>query len=282
MAYTSTVKYFTDPVLFADGFYRFDVDRRKRHKIDADNPIYGRGDKVFCQRGYMYPSPPVFMGQLKPAIPIEPVYALRLLLKQPGSEFVVPKSLLFLDEFIRNSSAYQAQFFPNFDERFVYITVRSGPMISNREDMFHADGYQGTAIARHIPEQNYLWANSYPTLFSLQPYFVENLDAGKHNIHEYFDAATDRKNLYEGLEGGIYLIDPMHVHARRAIPEGTIRSVARITYSPVEFRDDTSTVNPELPRGPYNRDDPRNHLWHYAEQNPELKFGLKRVDMERP
>ncbi len=278
MAYTSTVAYFTDPNLMSEGFFRFDVDQRQRQKIDADNPIYARGGQVFNQRGYMFPAPPVYMGQSEIKPPEDPVFALRLLIKQPGSSFVVPNTLKFLEEFIRDCSAYQAQFFPVFEERFVYITVRSGPMMPNKEDVFHVDGFQGISVPRHIPEQNYLWASSHPTLFSLQPYFVENLDPGKHNVHDYFDKATDRRMVYEGLSKGIYLIDPMHVHARRPLNVGTVRTVVRLTYSPVEIRDDTNTPNPELPRGPYNRNDPRNHLWGYAERNPELKFGLMRME----
>lgn len=274
MGYTDTVQYFADDALFAGERVEFGLPQTDRLQIDPESPVYARAGRDFSQREYLYPAPPVFLGVHELAPPGD-LYALRLLIKQPGSSFIVPEKLAYLKEFIIGCATYQRAFFPAFEERFVYLTARCGEVRTNRDDEFHVDGFQGTSVPRHIPEQNYLWVDVYPTLFAIQPFFVEDLDASKHNFHTFFNARTERNFLFSGVERGLYLIDPYHVHARPAVPAGTRRSVLRLTFSPVEIRDDSNTVNPWLPRGPYQRVDVRNHLWEYPGQSPELKFGLQ-------
>lgn len=281
MVYTSTVPYFTDDSLFAHGMYRFadtGAALAETHAcIAPENPMYTRAHTVFSQRYYAYPAPPVFMGVSDIAVPEEPVYALRLLIRLPGSDFCVPERLRFLDGFIRRMSAYQAAYFPAYEDRFVYATVRSGPVRTSRDDEFHGDGFQGISVPRHIPEQNYLWACSHPTLFSLQPYFIEHLDPAVHNIHTRLHRDTDMRNVYVGQEKGVYLIDPYHVHARQKLAAGLSRCVVRLTFSPVEIRDDSNTVNPLLPRGPYNRKDIRDALVDCTDAAPWNDIGLTPV-----
>jgi hypothetical protein len=278
MVYTSTVKYIRDEGIFADGLDEsFSVVLGQAvAKIDPENPTYNRGCRDFSQSEYKFPAPPVFLGTFDVQPPEGNIYALRLLLKQPGSGYVLPRRLSFLKEYIRYCATYQASYFPAYDERFVYLTLRSGEVLSNRDDEFHADGFQGISVPRHIPEQNYLWTDSYPTLFSMQPYFVEDLDPALHNFHSYFDNHTYRRNLYSGVERGLYIVDPFHIHARQKVLQTTRRTLIRLTFSPVEIRDDTNTVNPWLPRGPYNREDIRNILSAYDGGDTAAPLGLRR------
>lgn len=278
MTYTSTVRYIKDPDLFNGGKIEFTPLSTPRQQVDPESPVYARAARDFTQAEYKYPAPPVFLGTFDITPPAYSVYALRLLISGPGSgDYVIPARVAFLKEYISSCAAYQAQFFPDYLGRFVYLTVRSGEVLSNRDDEFHVDGFQGISIPRHIPEQNYLWVSSHPTLFSLQPYFVEQLDPAKHNFHSYFEAHTGKRNLYKGVEKGVYIVDPYHVHARPKLPEGVKRTAIRLTFSPVEIRDDSNTVNPWLPRGPYNRDDIRNTLVSYDGAPTEESSGLSKT-----
>jgi hypothetical protein len=200
-----------------------------------------------------------------------------LLIKEPGSNFILPKKLRFLQNEIKNSAAYQRLHFPEFENRFLYLTVRSGPVMSSHDDELHVDGFQGISVPRHIPEQNYLWTSSAPPLFSMQPYFVEGLDSGKHNIHMHFQKVTNQSMLMAGVAKGAYIIDPYHVHARPKVPDGTPRSMYRLCFSPVEICDDTNTVNIFLPRGPYDREDIRDRLVAYDGPTSDIANGLRPV-----
>lgn len=273
--YTDTITYYQAPGLFDDGKLEFNVDGAPPAKAAPGSPVYARAREVFNQAGYMYPAPPVYLGQMDIEFPAETQYVLRLLIKEPGSAFVVPKKLGGLADFIKASARYQKAHFPDFEDRFAYLTVRSGEVKSKNDDVLHVDGFQGISVPRHIPEQNYIWASSHPAIYSMQPYFVEDIDPGQHNIHKYFEKNTPPQALYSGMEKGVYIIDPYHVHMRPPVPEGTRRSMVRLDFSPVEIRDDTCMVNIWLPRGPYNRDDIRNRLTEYEGPSSAAACGLR-------
>ena len=269
MSYTSTIKYIVPEGLYDEGVVRFDASEGEAQtRITPRNPMYSRAHEDFNHEAYMYPAPPVYLGQRDLDVPEEDLYLLRFLVKQPGSVFTIPQKIQFLQGLIEECAKYQQANFPDYEDRFVYLTVRSGELKSVNEDQFHVDGFQGISVPRHIPEQNYIWANCHPTLMALQPYFMEQLDPAVHNMHDFFDEKTSMDNVYGGFEKGLYIIDPYHVHARPSIPDGTLRSFFRLCFSPVEIRDDTNTVNEHLPRGPYNREDIRNSLVSYGE-DPE-------------
>ncbi|MCD8562894.1 MAG: hypothetical protein LRY54_02320 [Alphaproteobacteria bacterium] len=267
MSYTTKIKYYKDDSVFEDGPSHFSGDGQAASKVQPRSPVYSRASEVFNQETYMYPAPALYLGQHDLDVPEAEIYLLRFLIKAPGTEFVIPAKIAFLQALIEQCAAYQKAYFPDYEDRFAYLTVRSGALKSVNEDAFHVDGFQGISVPRHIPEQNYIWANSHPTLFSLQPYFVEPLDPAQHNFHDYFNAHTNKDAAYAINAKGVYIMDPYHVHARPDIPEGTRRCFVRLCFSPVEIRDDTNTVNPWLVRGPYNREDIRNRLSAY--QTPE-------------
>lgn len=260
MSYTGNITYYDAADIFNDGVLRFNASDRATATYAPENPIYTRAHDIFNQAAYNQASYPVFMGQRDITFPEQEIYLLRFLIKMPGSDYLIPQKLAFIQDVIAEVAQYQQHNFPNYEERFVYLTVRSGPLKSVNEDEFHADGFQGISIPRHIPEQNYIWADCYPTVFAAQPYNVEDLNPEIHNFHSYFNACTDPAHTYRAEERGLYIIDPYHVHARPTIPAGIQRSFFRLCFSPVEIRDDTNTPNPHLQRGPYNRDDIRNRL----------------------
>ncbi len=168
--YTGKITYYEDNTLFDAPEVRFSLQENEgmsRDKVTPNSPVYRRARECFNQEEYMYPAPPLYLGGKDIQTTEHESYLLRLLIKQPGSDFVLPQKIGYLKDFIQDCSAYQRTHFPEFENRFVYITVRSGPLKSTKEDEFHTDGFQGISVPRHIPEQNYVWVDNNPTLFSM-------------------------------------------------------------------------------------------------------------------
>jgi hypothetical protein len=277
MKYTDRIKYISPPTFSGEMCMTPKIP--ERIKIDADNPIYDRAAKTFSQRGYLYPSPPVFLGEQDVSIPDDDVFVLRMPFKVPGSAFCLPVELSWAASFVWSCVAYQ-KLFPEWESRFFYLTIRSGEVSSQQDDTFHVDGFQGVLVPRHLPEQIYLWTDRDPTHWAIQPFFCEDLDPAKHNIHNFFDQQTNRQNLYCGVPKGVYCFDPYHVHARPVLGAGLQpgrRTVLRVSSIPIEIRDDTNTQNPAITMPIYDKADPRNNFWNYPVSNPEIKFGLNRV-----
>ena len=275
MTFTTSIKYYEAPDLFDGKAVVFYPPESRHAAVTPESPVYARAKTDFNQSGYMYPAPPLYLGQKEVQFPDNEIYVLRLLVKEPNSPFVLPEKLGFMKNILKDSAAYQKSNFPDFDNRFVYLTVRSGNVKSQRDDEMHVDGFQGISVPRHIPEQNYIWADSNPTHVSLQPYFVEAVDPAKHNIHTYFEKATHPANVMQGVEKGLYVIDPYHVHARPRVESGIRRAFFRICYSPVEIRDDTCMRNPFFNRGPYGRKDIRDVLTDFDGLPSNATYGLR-------
>jgi hypothetical protein len=263
MSYTNTITYYPVEKSIFDKVLRFPaVAEMQPQKVAPASPVYERATRDFDHEGFHYPAPPVYLGQVDMTPPPEQ-YVLRLLVKAPGTDIFLPMAMAWMLPLLHQSIDYQRAHFPDFDNRFIYITVRSGIVKSQRDDEFHVDGFQGTSVPRHIPEQNYIWSNCHPTEFVLQPFFIDELDPAVHNVHSYLDRMTNPDNIVEVRGNGAYIMDPYHVHRRPQIPAGTERAFIRICYSPVEIKDDTNTFNPWIPMGPYNRGDVRNKLIDY-------------------
>jgi hypothetical protein len=260
--YTSTISYFESPHIKWQEPLRFSAaDDSSFQAPEAGNLVVKRAKDIFTQAAYKYTAPALSLGKVDMKPPQgQELFVLRLLIKKPDTEFVMPEELGFLKDFVAETACYQATHFPDYADRFVYMTLRSGLVRSSNDDSFHADGFQGISVPRHIPEQNYIWMDRDPTLFAVQPYFVEHLDPARHDFHEYFNRCTDMANVQQAKAGEAYIMDPYHIHARPVLSADTWRSFVRICYSPVEIRDDTNTPNKWLPMGPYNREDIRNRL----------------------
>jgi len=64
----------------------------------------------------------------------------------------------------------------------------------------------------------------------------------------------------QSTDRSIYLIDPFHVHRKPESRKDGRRFFVRLTFSPIEIRDDSNTINPMIKLGPYNRSDVRDYL----------------------
>lgn len=147
--------------------------------------------------------------------------------------------------------------------QFVYITVRSGPVVSVTDDLWHVDGF--SMRVPHPPEQNYIWSNCHGTEWLDQEFVLpSDFDPMRHNIHQYFQDRARPENIRVLEPHVLYGIDPYVVHRRPQVPAGVFRTFFRISFVPIEIEDDTCTVNPYLPREkPYARKDIRERLARY-------------------
>lgn len=176
--------------------------------------------------------------------PYDEQYILRMPIKINGSELKVPYELNWLMPLIEAANFYQTEKL-KVHHNFCYVTVRHGLVKSVTDDEWHVDGFS-TRIT-HIPEQNYIWSNCYPTEYVLLPIkFPSDFDPLKHNIHKYIQKQIAKKKPEVKLlsEFNMLCLDPYVIHRRPPnIPEGTIRTFIRISFVPIEIRDDNNTKN---------------------------------------
>lgn len=205
---------------------------------------------------------------------VERQYILRMLIKRPGSNFEIPSELEWLRETIMKCANLQEENGISYNNDFIYVTVRHGIVTSKTDDLWHVDGF--SVRKPHRPEQNYIWTNCYPTEGWTGTCFLpQTFNPLKHNLHRYFQSYEERYQQMYGekytpieldgtskilTSGHLWLIDPFVVHRRPKIPENTFRTFFRVTFAPIEIKDDACTPNPLLPTRKYNNTDFRDSL----------------------
>lgn len=192
----------------------------------------------------------------------EDQYILRMMIKSPETvdSYLIPDKLQWLAETIKRVSRVQEGSFRS--QPYVYVTVRSGVVRSETDDEWHVDGF--SMRVPHVPEQNYIWSNCYPTEVLDQQFVIpEDFNPLKHNIHTFFQDRAEQKNIKALKEKHVAIIDPYIVHRRPKVPVGTKRCFFRISFVPIEIEDDTCTPNPLMQKKVYNRTDIRKTLVRY-------------------
>lgn len=231
-----------------------------------DSHLLRRANNIFHHKFYENPCPPEPLKTIKYFVPQKETYVLRLLIKAPGTEVKLPVEIDWVAPFVSDCLFYE-KLFPNYQNRFWYLTVRNGPSEScgKEAETFHVDGFQGAKLPRHIPQQSIIWTDKYPTQWSIQPYFLRALDKHKHNIHFAFNKLAHKDFIFTGIENTLYMFDPYCVHRKDSNAVG-FRTVLRMTISPVLVEDDTNTANPALVVRKFHNKDPRNHLTECDEE----------------
>lgn len=242
-----------------------------RLQIDPNHPSYHDHDKIFSQEKFKYPYLPLYLGEYQFNYDLKntDINVLRLLIRQNSSllNIELPKEIEFAEDFIIKQINYHWNFYPENRNCFIYLTIRcctAQTCYYDNAKSWHIDGFQGTKLTRHIPEQQIFWSNVNPTEFLLQPFFIDGLDPSKHNIHGYFQNNANDDLIYKGIEQGVYLINPYNIH--RASKDNYLgnRIFVRLTFSPVVIDDPTNTLNPNLNlRKAEQREEIRDHLWNY-------------------
>jgi len=192
-------------------------------------------------------------------VPAERQYILRMALRFDGSGIMIPPELEWMRSTIEKCYEHQKTYF--IDHPFVYLTIRSGEVTSKTDDIWHVDGF--SMRYPHVPEQNYIWSNEYPTQISNTCVELpSDFDAMKHNLHNYFDAHQD-DNFVTAKANHIYVIDPYVVHRRDPASTGKVRTFFRLSFVPIAIESDENTQNPLLPVKKWNRPDIRDVLINY-------------------
>lgn len=187
---------------------------------------------------------------------------LRMMVRNPQTNgWQIPPELDWLASTILKCN--KAQELHGIHNPFVYITVRHGPVVSQTDDLWHVDGF--SMRVPHPPEQNYIWSNCFGTETLLQEINLpSDFDAGKHNIHQYFQDHANNQMMYTLRPMTLYVIDPYVIHRRPNLLPSINRTFFRISFVPIEIEDDTCTINPLIPRRrPYGRKDIRLTLTRY-------------------
>ena len=200
----------------------------------------------------------------------ERLYILRMMVKRLHDEFQIPDELLPFKEMITFAHKYQ-KFFVGIEQPFCYVTIRHGVVTSENDDEWHADGFS-TKIT-HLPEQNYIWSNIHPTEYVEKKFkFPADFNPLIHNVHKFFQNRIKKSDIKTAEAKTMYGMGPYIVHRRPYIPQGTIRTFVRISFTPIEIVDSNNTQNPLLPTLPVERDGVkiRESLLDYDIENAKL------------
>ena len=188
-------------------------------------------------------------------------YVLRMLVMSPESGGLrMPPELQWLRSTLELCTYMQSEI--GVRHPYIYVTVRSGIVRSVADDEWHVDGF--SMRVPHVPEQNYVWADSFPTEVLDQQFVIpDDFDPLKHNIHQFFQDRADESRVRVLAPQHLHLIDPYIVHRRPAVVVGTRRTFFRISFVPIQIEDDTNTANPLLPVPVFGRTDVRKTLSRY-------------------
>lgn len=193
------------------------------------------------------------VGPHKINCPHDSQYILRMLVKRAYTDFLLPDELHWIKTLLDEVYKYQTEVL-NVHHLYCYITVRHGNVITKTDDQWHVDGFS-TKIT-HIPEQNYIISNAYPTEYVERSFnFPNDFDPMKHNVHQFFEDHIVSEDVKLAQPNTIYCIDPYVAHRRPSdIPDDFLRTFVRISFTPIEIMDDNNTENPLLKVEKYNRD----------------------------
>src|SRR5574343_233999 len=177
----------------------------KRLCIDPTHPSYSAHSQVFSHDGFKYPYLPLYLGKYDIDVSKVNVNVLRMLIRMNNRRlnFGIPKELEALSEFVETQANYHRQYYPSNADCYIYITVRRterGDCYYANSQSWHVDGFQGARVNRHLPEQDIVWSNVNPTEFLLQPFYLDGLDASKHDVNHYFATNADDNMAYRSEE----------------------------------------------------------------------------------
>lgn len=218
----------------------------------AGNPIWSRMHQVFDLEHFLYAAPPVDLGEL--ALCTESLEGLRILrcpVKKAGScQLVVPSEAQELLPLIRHCLETELHANPRFEDFWCHLSFERTwvePGTTQRVAGWHADGFQGVRVPPHQVEHSYIWCDTQPTEFCLQPFFVQHLDRARHSAVDAFERQAKEDNVLRALPLHLYLIDPYVVHRSPCLTKAGWRSFFRLTFTETELEDANNTRNLSLP-----------------------------------
>lgn len=190
------------------------------------------------------------IGVMRLKAPKERQYVLRMLIKRPNTDIMLPPQLEWLRGFV--NACVRRQEFLGIRQPFMYITVRNGIVDSETDDEWHIDGFS-TRIT-HLPEQNYVWSNYMGTEYVQRAFdFPIDFDPLKHNVNKYIAKQIQDNEVYTMENDVVYALDPYIPHRRPPQTKGVERCFLRLSFTPIEIEDVNNTYNILLPTD-YKRD----------------------------
>ena len=192
------------------------------------------------------------VGKHELVCPHDDQYILRMLIKKAYGDVMLPDELEWIRPMVEQVLHYQTNVL-GVNHMYLYATVRHGIVRSQTDDVWHVDGFS-TKIT-HIPEQNYIISNVFPTEYVEKAFpFPNDFDPLKHNVHMYFQDRIEDSDIKLAEPHTIYCMDPYVVHRRPDVPDNIVRTFVRLSFTPIEIMDDNNTPNPFIPVEKYNRD----------------------------
>lgn len=208
--------------------------------------------------------PPEYVFDYTLDCPYERQYILRMMIKQPHSDFKIPSELNWVSDLVEK--CHKNQIDNNIRQSYCYITVRHGLHDAVTDDEWHTDGY--SEVISHIPEQNYIVTSNDCTEYIEMPIlFPKDFDSLKHNVVNYINNEVDKRKpkIKTAEPNKVYVFDPYVIHRRPPEAFGKKRTFVRITFVPIEIYDDACEPNQFIYTKRYNRtaDDTRKILKEY-------------------
>jgi hypothetical protein len=187
---------------------------------------------------------PWFVGKVQVSPPEERQYILRMLIKRPHQDIKLPAEYAWALPIIERAFAAQEE--ADIRQPFCYLTIRHGVVDSVNDDVWHVDGFSLTI--HHIPEQNYVWANTIGTEVVLKSIkFPADFDSQRHNIHLYLQDSIPKDTVvFQCPSETVVCMDPYVIHRRPKQTTGQLRTFARVSFTPIEIEDTNNTLNPLL------------------------------------
>lgn len=202
------------------------------------------------------------LGDANILIPESEQYILRMPIREFGTEIGIPEQLQWIEPIYNLCDNLQKKEV-GINHPFVYITVRHGHVQSETDDHWHVDGF--SMRVPHVPEQNYIYSSDATELLHENYDIPNDFDPLKHNIHKFFDGCNNhRRNIGSTVRKCLTRIDPYVIHRRPLNTFGIQRTFFRISFVPIEIKDDANTKNPlNSSNKTYNNKDIRESLIDY-------------------
>jgi hypothetical protein len=208
--------------------------------------ISNRSAQILNLKPYEDEPRPEKVGFEKLSCPFPEQYILRMPIRVDGKQFLIPKKIDWIKPFFQKALDYQRNTI-QIEHSFCYVTVRHGYIKSETDDEWHVDGFS-TKIS-HIPEQNYIWSNCYPTEYLVNSItFPDDFNPLIHNINSYLSNYVTKEKIKKCLPNVIYCIDPYILHRRPKVKKCHKRTFCRISFTPIEINDINNTPNPFISR----------------------------------
>lgn len=222
-----------------------------------------RGLRPLSNDGFAVGTPPIVVDNIELSPPVDRQYVLRMMIFDPRlQEWSIPREFEWCYPLIYKALRFQYKI-ADWENRFVYITIRHGVVTSETDDVWHVDGY--SLRLPHEPEQNYLWSNCYPTEFCPHSFVIpDDFDGLKHNLHWLLqDMIGEQPKLFVPRPNDLVALDVYNVHRRPVVPVGTQRSMVRVSFVPIQIMSKDCEPNPGFPYELLTQGDIRETLTRY-------------------